>query len=70
MYDPKERPTRAGDGLGAGRGAGKPARKSRRCLSCAQWFDSAGVEERVCLLCKAGEDWADAMAACHGHIAW
>jgi hypothetical protein len=39
-------------------------------LCCAQSFDSSGIEERICALCKAGEDWADAMAASHGHINW
>jgi hypothetical protein len=48
----------------------RSGRQSRRCLSCSQWFSSAGGGERVCEACKAGEDWADAVAACHGHIAW
>jgi len=70
MYHPQPRPTRARDRPVAGRSGGKATRTQRRCLVCSQWFDSAGAEERICLPCKAGEDWADAMAACYGHIAW
>jgi hypothetical protein len=44
-------------------------RRQRRCLSCSQWFISSGIGEQLCGLCKSSEDWADAMAACHEHIA-
>lgn len=70
MYRPQSSSTMARAGQ---RRSERPARaesKSRRCLSCSQWFDSAGVGERVCGLCKLGEDWMDAMAACHSHIVW
>ena len=63
-------PTRAGGGGVGGPYPRRPVRTRRLCLSCAQAFASAGIEERICPLCKAGEDWADAVAACHGHIAW
>jgi hypothetical protein len=62
--------TRGGGQDSDGRRSRRAARTRRRCLSCAQAFDSAGAEERICTVCKAGEDWADAVAACHGHIAW
>jgi hypothetical protein len=70
MYHPQQPPTRARAGPIRGRRPRRAARAPRRCLSCSQWFNSAGAEERVCEPCKAGEDWADAMATCYGHIAW
>jgi hypothetical protein len=48
----------------------RPEPQPRRCLSCSLWFSSAGAGERLCELCKSSEDWADAVAACHGYIAW
>ena len=70
MYNPKPPPTRARAEPIGGHRSRKTARSARCCLSCSQWFDSAGAEERVCEPCKAGEDWANAMATCYVHIAW
>jgi hypothetical protein len=70
MYEGHASSTMAGPGTTGARGRGRAAPSPRRCLSCSQWFDSAGAGERICPMCKAGEDWADAMAACRGYIAW
>jgi hypothetical protein len=42
----------------------------RRCLACRRVFPSSGAAERICSPCKDSEDWADAVAATKGHIAW